>query len=280
LICAFLFAHLLSNGQNKYADSLFGIGQYQKAVIEYEFTCFSTVSDSISLKSRYQKIQCFKQLGMFAKAIQEANKMDTLKISESEKQTLFHELALCYFMEGHFEQAVFFGEKSLFLNYNKDIHLLLILSNLEKLNFERSEFELTNFIEHNLQANKQHAYKDSVKLLFNNKNIPKLKSTNTARKLSRIIPGSGQIYSGNVTEGLFNLLLHSGILAFGIYEAIVGYYVSAYFSGIGILSKFYGGGIRRAIYLTKKENERRTELFENKAKNLITQIYLNSLYTH
>ena len=71
-----------------------------------------------------------------------------------------------------------------------------------------------------------------------------------------LVPGVGQFYAGEVWSGVVSLAVNGGLVAFGVGEAVAGYWLSAWL-GTGIpLSNTYFVGQERARMLTERRNAR------------------------
>ena len=90
-----------------------------------------------------------------------------------------------------------------------------------------------------------------------------------ARIISYIIPGSGQIYSGNILRGLSSLILQGSIGTYTYFCFKNGFYFSGVFTGLMIFQMLYSGGARYASFLTVKENSKRIKLYNTKIREFI-----------
>jgi len=91
--------------------------------------------------------------------------------------------------------------------------------------------------------------------------LPRIRNPKTARIWSMIIPGAGQIYAGYPVQGLINTAIHLTLIggaAFGFYQ---GCYFTAWLAGLGLLQKFYYGGVRRAEELCRIKNRQELETY-------------------
>jgi TM2 domain-containing membrane protein YozV len=108
--------------------------------------------------------------------------------------------------------------------------------------------------------------------LYLPKRLPKIKKENTAENLSRFIPGAGQIYAGETTEGIINLTLNASVLAFAGYQIYHHYYITGYLAGLGLFNKTYHGGMKRAGVLASQYNKRTIARFNSEVMQMIGQI--------
>lgn len=84
--------------------------------------------------------------------------------------------------------------------------------------------------------------KNEVKMLYNYKNYPPYKSPVTAGILSALIPGSGKIYTGQISEGITSFLLN-GLFAFISYNNFQNHHNVRGWIFAGVTALFYSGNI-------------------------------------
>lgn len=89
------------------------------------------------------------------------------------------------------------------------------------------------------------------------------KSTQTAKIMSTILPGLGQVYAHDLPDGL-NALSISALTGFMTVHSIVnGYYQEAIFTDITLFWRYYSGNIWLAARAAEKYNEKKDRLFFN-----------------
>lgn len=258
-ICTFLCATISGSfaGQGK-ADSLFASNNYFEAAIEYE-RCIFYESDAGKIQSlQFNKALCYKENGEYERA---AENLQSIYFSNG-NDTLYafvsYELALCRYLNGEAQKALWkideylarSGDSSTWLNF---LPLkTLCLNELQNWNEARTTlqhyFSKTAFEKE--QALQLNALTDS---LYQNE-LPKIKNPRKAENLSRFIPGSGQVYAGKAGEGMLNFLINASLLGFSAHQFYHGYYITGYVAGLGMLSKIYLGGVKRAGDLAREKN--------------------------
>ena len=115
-----------------------------------------------------------------------------------------------------------------------------------------------------------------VLLLYKPDNLPRFRSVKKSEALSRFFPGSGQVYSGRVTEGGINFLLNAGLLGFSLFEFYSGYYFTGYIVGLTIFNKTYHGGIHRAGEMAEAKNREMENRFNSQNSELMLKL---NIYT-
>ncbi len=102
----------------------------------------------------------------------------------------------------------------------------------------------------------------AVERLFRkNDKVSKI-SPKKAKNLSRVVPGLGQLYVGDVKNGLNSMLLTGGLLALGVRASIVNNFVDASFAVGPWLQRYYKGGYTKAEAIAKaKILERRFKIY-------------------
>jgi len=116
------------------------------------------------------------------------------------------------------------------------------------------------------------ALKDTSELasLFNRRNILS-PSPKKAKIMSMILPGAGQIYSGDFKAGLNSLLLTSGLIAVGVNISIQYRPIDAVFSILPWFQRYYTGGYGKAEGIAiRKRQLKRNEVY-NKILKLIAE---------
>jgi TM2 domain-containing membrane protein YozV len=104
----------------------------------------------------------------------------------------------------------------------------------------------------------------------------KLKSAKKAAFLSAIIPGSGQMYTGHVEEGIINFGLNLATLSFTVFCIYKGYYATGILVGYTLFQRFYTGGLRRADKLSTDYNNSLTIPLKQNLKERIIRLNLQS----
>ena len=109
------------------------------------------------------------------------------------------------------------------------------------------------------------------RLFLKNKKVSKI-SPKRAKNMSRIVPGLGQLYVGDVKNGLNSMLLTGGLFALGVRGAIVNNFLDASFAVGPWLQRYYKGGYTKAESIAKaKILEKRFKIYNQLLDTLPAQ---------
>ncbi len=99
------------------------------------------------------------------------------------------------------------------------------------------------------------------RLFLKNAKVSKI-SPKKAKNMSRIIPGLGQLYVGDIKNGLNSMLLTGGLMALGVRATIVNNFLDASFAVGPWLQRYYKGGYTKAESIAKaKILEKRFKIY-------------------
>jgi len=248
-------------GGLEFADHLFGIGEYDRAITEYLRYKFETgIGEKQVAVVDYKTALCYQKLGKSEKAAEILNRLYAEK-SYLTEEALF-DLALLSYKDSRLSNSV--DELNEYITkfpngqFKDDVEYMLAVSYMQDGNFKEVRRVLTA-IKQNDGAYANSA-EDLLRELKAEGNI-KLKSKRTAGMLSTVLPGAGQFYAGRKGDGIATLLINSvvtgsAILAFDNDEDVFGYFMS--FWG----ASFYLGNIYSAISAANKYNRQKTEDFK------------------
>jgi hypothetical protein len=285
LICIFLCVtfsinRIYASDNLSKALGVFSRGQFFSASIEFERAIFYETDKNIIAECKYYKSCCYQELGETQKALNELNSINLFKLPDSLYFLIRYKQALCNYLSNDPEQSLLNIEeiKDRFRDSLKtdDIIPLNILC-LNAVKRWDDAFNLWNsFLDNSgLQDSARQVLKTGISLLYKKEHLPKFRSPRKAQNLSRFIPGSGQMYCGNVLEGSFNLLMNASILSYAFYEFYTHYYFTGYFIGLSLFNKTYTGGMHRAYLLAEEKNLSQINNFNRQNSSLLI-ILMNS----
>jgi tetratricopeptide (TPR) repeat protein len=105
--------------------------------------------------------------------------------------------------------------------------------------------------------------KDSIRNIFENKKLMSRPNPKVASWLSIFIPGSGQVYTGYLLDGVNSFLLTGSFVALSFYLAVVTTPLDAILTALPWFQRYYQGGFQRAEELAmKKRAENRSIAFD------------------
>lgn len=251
---------------------MFAAGRDSAALLQYEACCFYGSSKSEKTTALFNKSLVYKKLGYYEQSVFTLKRLLKFNPEVNLKTEIYYELALNQYLGDSFgESLISVDSLRIFENNNlsEEASLVEIFALNELGGYVKSSKLAEEFVNRFIPEKQKDSVMLAVKAHWNEKNFPRLKNQKTAMILSRIVPGSGQIYAGYPFEGVFNLLLQSACLTYGIFEFWHGYYLTGYVGGISLFTKFYIGGPGRARFLVQKTNYRRTKSFNDRAVDLL-----------
>jgi hypothetical protein len=222
-----------AQGVFHYADSLRGAGQYSLAAVEYERVIFEHPSPSVTAEAGMKRAACLKMENRYAAAA----------FSKLER--------LSYFYPGSAQKH--------------DVLMMKILSLNELKQWQKADTLYRRFML--AFASDPVSYPDPYQ------QIPRLKDPEKAQRLAAYLPftGAGFFYAGKVGEGLLNIGLQTGLIAFAVYSGLTAHYITGVLIGVGGYASFYKGGTRRVKWLVERSNERKTLDFNTRVRTLLLQ---------
>lgn len=269
---------LATKAQNKveiylqHADSLFKMELYAEAAIAYERSIYAADTNRTYYhEALLKKAFAYKATGQFSKAFLTLQRTDLLLLSDSVRWIVVYETILNAYLSGMMKEA----ERELLqiehLNAKDTVRLndflflkILVLNELQQWESAKQSFE--KFLElHALPTALSNEYYAFLK-------NPKLKNPQKARTLSTFIPGAGQIYGGNIGQGLVSLGLQLGLLGFGAFQIWQGYYITGFASGLALLQAFYFGGIENAESATIRKNKEKIARYNGRVKSFVLDV--------
>jgi TM2 domain-containing membrane protein YozV len=107
------------------------------------------------------------------------------------------------------------------------------------------------------------ASRQRIRDLFSNARAFQRPNPRLASWLSIILPGAGQIYSGEVWSGVNSLLLTGFFVGLGFYIISVSSPIDALFTALPWFQRYYQGGFQRAAdFARNKRSENRSRIFD------------------
>jgi len=255
------------------ADSLLMAGEYQKSGLAYEWIIYSGTTPEEEARAVLGRIQSYKNLELFDEACEYLDQLPAHEFSDSIRSELLYETLLVNYLSGNYEevQSRFLMGRTILQNSGlySDSQLLQCLSQMKSARWKLAHSSAESYIGSIAPPEENEALIEKFHTLLDTTNLPAHRNPNTARILSMIIPGSGQIYAGYPGNGLASLGLH--ILAMGgaIISFTQGLYITGWIGGFGLLQRLYFSGIENAEELSKQKNRLSKEIFIQPASTFI-----------
>lgn len=281
-ICIFLCAiastsRIFASDYYSNALRLYSEGQYFVASIEFERAVFYETDNIRIAHCKYYKSLCYKATGETGRALEELGEINMFNMPDSLFFMIRYEQALGNYLNGDPNIALWNIDEIKFRFPGSSRSTDIIPLNILCLNSLRKWDEalfLWNYLLDNsgLDEASKTDFLNEVSEYYKKRNIPKYHSPKKAETLSRFIPGSGQVYSGAVLEGTFNLLINASLLGFAAYGFYEEYYLTGYFVGLGLFNKTYHGGMHRANLLADNKNREDLNEFNAGSGTLLLRI--------
>lgn len=276
-LCAWFFVSAQDSTSNealaqqylKQAHQLFKNQQLSQAQLNYERVVFLSKSKPTQNEALLYKTYCHKQLKQFTQAQATIERAEVLPNQDSVNYVLLYEAALTAYLAQEYKQSLKFIDilKTTIQDSNKvkRITFLEILALNETYQWDKAKKLCAQYI-------KENQVKQDVNELYGFVDKKPFKSIKKAKTLSWIFPGAGQMYAGAVGRGFSSSVLTLGALTFGVFSALNGYYVSAFFTGLGLGRTFYTGGRRHAAYQVQQRNLKKIAAYHQRIKAFVLQI--------
>ena len=256
------------------ADSLFLIGKYYPAAVEYERNAFLSANNSARTTALLKKAECYKQMENYSEAEKITERIIYTNLNDSLLAEARYQSALCSYLSGDFSNAEshllqmhsFIKDSS--LTKNSLPLYALVLNELQRWD-EAKEKVLIAIHLSEINSAQKDILRKNVNALYVPQNYPHLKKLLKAQKMSAFLPGLGQLYAGYFWEGAASAFLNVaslGLSGYFIYETL---YFTAAFAGTSVLSKFYMGGSNRLEYLVAKKNYQLLREYNDELKKRI-----------
>ena len=248
------------------ADSLYSAGNYKLAALEYERLFFYSNDEKIKDEALLKKSYCYKSSGNYEKAAQTLQRIDISDASDSAQFNIRYEHALDCFLYGNYDETENILMQIDYYTKNKNLSKTCIYLGILCKNELNKWSEADSLFNIYLKIKNISITSDSVnKLLMK----PHLLNPKTAKIISFIIPGSGQIYTGHVFRGISSLILNGSFAYYTYFSFKNKFYLSGIITGFGVFQMLYFGGARYAFYLAEKENAKKIMLYNSKIREFI-----------
>lgn len=240
-----------------FADSLFSAGRLDEALPVYQRTAyFNRPVVDAEVLSRIA--DCFISGGDLEKALEFYDHSYFAQTNDSIKKEVLFRKSACY-LRSH--------------NYNFALMELLSLEDRLSPGFEKKRnfylgmtwFGLEDFVKAGSyfeKAAEDSTSQQKIKAIFADTRHFYRPHPKLASWLSIILPGTGQIYSGEVWSGINSLMLTGFFVGLGFYIVSVTSPVDALFTALPWFQRYYQGGFQRAADFAKnKRSENRSRIF-------------------
>lgn len=246
---------------------------FYAASLLYEKLAFVSQSPVTKINARILSAECLKKIHRYDEAIDILNKIILFEQPDSVIFKVKYELALLNYLANDFTIADAHLKEMYLLIKDSTFHyrvywLHAFILN-EMYNWTEAKKKLDDYNNYINKENPQQysLFQKKIDSLYSL--TPKLKNPDKAVKLSVFLPGAGQIYCKNYSEGLLSMASIGIITATSIVLILNKYYVIPLLLGSALLSKFHSGGIIRAEFLAKKYNYIHTRQYNSTIKKQV-----------
>ena len=225
-----------------FADKQFNVANYQLAVKEYQRALLFSGGNKTDYLYRqiahaFFKNQQYEQANYFYDLSFKSAKNDSLK-----KEILFNK-SQSYLLAGDYKKSVYelisLGE-GLNEYFTKKCHFYLAISYFGMEDFTNSQKYFLLLVQSDSLATQK------ITELFNHKKNLYRPNPKTARTLSLILPGSGQIYSGDFKNGINSIVLTGGLAVLGVFMYHQYSLLDALLTVFPWFLRYYQGGYEKA----------------------------------
>lgn len=249
------------------ADRFFNLGFYEEAITEYKrYIHFNAATGEVSYA--YYKIGlAYRNKHNLKKSLEALEAAAQSAMSDSIREERKIDMAVTYIAEGKYDKAKFILLKLLSFSKIPEIKrkasLFLCVAYLYTYQWESAKDAIQIYFEE--EGN--NAVAGELDSLLSAAEDMNYKSPATAKWLSTFIPGIGQMYAGNVGDGINALLLNGANIYFIIYKLLKEEYGNAYIIYFFLFRRYYFGNIYRA---RKEAVEHNRKLNEHTADSVLT----------
>ncbi|MBL6963599.1 MAG: hypothetical protein ISR55_07240 [Bacteroidetes bacterium] len=276
LIFIFLCAGYSSRSQDtlkSYFDegkALEDAGALTDAYIFYERIAFEANDPLLVNMALMSKAAVLKRKGEYLKAQRSLERLNYAVLNDSMHFHARYETALCAYLSANYYDAISQFEQLNFYLHDSNLIIqtipLQVLVYNEIQNWKHAKELLLIYKSNTRLSVAESLATDELISFYNKKHIPKLKKVKTAQWMSAFLPGAGQIYAGNIGEGLLNFTFTFASLGIAGIAFYYKYFFTGYFAGLALFQKFYFGSNKRVEYLVNKRNYLNTRAFNDEVK--------------
>lgn len=192
------------NGKDlvSWADHLFNEGDFLTALTAYKQAEYFSTSPSAQLYCRYQIARCYLGLGQYGKALialKSLESQDTLNAVYLAR--LKRISGICYARQSLIPLAEIAFKESYNIIPSPENALYLLWMEAEKEEWEKVIVSIDRLLPE-IEDSSLHKKVSSWIYLWKSKGLKRPKNPTLATVFSAVLPGSGQIYSGHIVDGI------------------------------------------------------------------------------
>lgn len=263
MICSF---QLQSHAQNlqetiDFADKQFYIGNYQLAVKEYQRALFFSKGSQVDYLYR-QIAHAFFANNQFEQAAYFYELSYKTATNDSTKYEILFNKAQCYLLSKNYSNALIelmnLPEKNIDPYFKERQRFYFAVTYFGLEDFDKSEECFLGLL-----PVEDTVSKEKIHELFSKKRNLYRPNPKTAKTLSTILPGFGQMYAGDVKNSLNSLLLTGGFVTLGFVMAKEYTIFDAVLTSLPWFMRYHEGGYKKAYNIAhNKRAMRRNNIYK------------------
>jgi len=245
----------------RFGDSLFCNKNYTSALIEYQRAYFFSESQ-VKSQAGARMAECYLAMNNFASA--RACYDSAIFHSGSDLAKIDYEFGeiSCYILEGNFGYALL---RTNALEPGEDNHLNLrkhLYQGICHYGMKQYDVAYAHFLDY--LPEQDTAAINELQNLFENRNSLCRPNPGLAMVLSIILPGAGQIYSGDIKDGVNSIALLTGLTYLGISGS-----ARVFVTLLPFVYRYYIGGILNARQAAEYKQQENTYSFYLKLRTIL-----------
>jgi tetratricopeptide (TPR) repeat protein len=248
-----LYSSLSADSLLVFADRQYMAGNYESAVKEYlrisYFRDFSDPTIQLRLANSYYRIGDWATARQYYEQVFRLTGSDSMRIHS--KLSKISSLI----SETKYKQALidlFNINDSIYQKHHYEIDILFAICYFGLEDFEKSNAYFKHSVGSNMQA------QTKIDSIFQSKKAMYKPNPTVAYIFSLIVPGTGQMYSGEWSDGLNSFFLTESLMLLGVIVAVNYSFMDAVFSVVPWFQRYYMGGLNNTweIALAQRQKNR------------------------
>lgn len=239
------------------ADRYYKDGQYELAVRYYRRVAFFG-DDSTQSRIFPLIAHCYLITGEYKESIFFYDLASNTVTNDSLYNEYAFSRVLCNILQNNFDYALqdlYSISDTNSLYFNRKYHFYMGIICLKSNDFPLSQ-------DHFIRSAKNNLISEQIQKLFKEVN-PKKPNPKTAKILSIILPGLGQLYSGDLFNAFNSFTLNTTLVVLAVSVAINYSLADAFLSVLPWLQRYYMGGYTRAELIAENKRKEKYNMLLN-----------------
>ncbi len=253
------------------AEQLYETGNYYEAITEYKrFICFNSEDERVS-HAYFQIGMAHRNQAQWEEAVDAFRKSLRTVANDELRDKIRVNIGIVLIASQNYSAAEFellrvstFGK---YASARRRATFLLGICYLYTFRWEKAREAFRDYFDRTQVS--EWADLDS---LLATMNYPEPKSPGLAKWLSTFLPGSGQIYAGDVRNGLNALAINLGMGYLLLHSVLEHRYQESLITYLPLFVRYYGGNRYRAGRIARGSNERINREYSSEVLVLLSQL--------